>query len=109
VKETLEDKLVEVPRLILALEGRAGSTHDEEPQAMCWVQVLGSGRTSPLYKALVFDKQLASGVSASNNTLGLGGWFQITVTPPMVMASTRSAGRGADPVGSPKQRPLNRK
>ena len=28
----------------------------------------------------MFDKQLASGVSASNNTLGLAGWFQITVT-----------------------------
>src|SRR5207248_9374974 len=38
------------------------------------------GRTSRLYKALVFDRQLASGVNASNNTVGLAGWFQITVT-----------------------------
>jgi predicted Zn-dependent peptidase len=42
--------------------------------------VLGTGRTSRLYKALVFDRQLASSVSAGNVTQGLGGWFQITVT-----------------------------
>jgi len=79
VKETLEDKLVEVPRLILAWKGMRQYT-DEEPAGDVLGDVLGSGRTSRLYKALVFDKQLASGVSASNNTLGLGGWFQITVT-----------------------------
>ena len=79
VKETLEDKLAEVPRLILAWKGVRQYT-DEEPAGEVLADVLGSGRTSRLYKALVFDKQLASGVNASNNTLGLAGWFQITVT-----------------------------
>jgi len=79
VKETLEDKLAEVPRLILAWKGVRQYT-DEEPAGDVLADVLGSGRTSRLYKALVFDRQLASGVSASNNTLGLAGWFQITVT-----------------------------
>jgi zinc protease len=53
---------------------------DEEPAGDVLADVLGSGKTSRLYKALVFEKQLASGVSASNVTLGLGGWFQITIT-----------------------------
>ena len=42
--------------------------------------MLGGGRTSRLYKALVFDRQLATGVNASDVTLGIGGWFQITAT-----------------------------
>jgi len=79
VKETLEDKLAEVPRLILAWKGVRQYTDDEPPGDVLG-DVLGSGKTSRLYKALVFEKQLASGVSASNVTLGLGGWFQITIT-----------------------------
>src|SRR6266481_8478298 len=79
VKETLEDNLVEVPRLILAWKGVRQYT-DEEPAGDVLADVLGSGKTSRLYKALVFEKQLASGVSASNVTQGLGGWFQITIT-----------------------------
>src|SRR6202171_1478652 len=79
IKETLEDKLAEVPRLILAWKGVRQYT-DEEPAGDVLSDVLGSGRTARLYKALVFDRQLVSGVSASNNTLGLAGWFQITVT-----------------------------
>ena len=42
--------------------------------------MLGSGKTSRLYKALVFERQLASGVGAFDNALGLGGWFQVSVT-----------------------------
>ena len=79
VKETIEDKLAEEPRLVLAWKGVRQFT-DEEPAGDILSDVLGSGKTSRLYKALVFDKQLASGVSASDATLGLGGWFQITVT-----------------------------
>jgi predicted Zn-dependent peptidase len=79
IKETIEDKLAEVPRLILAWKGVRQYT-DEEPAGDVLADVLGSGKTSRLYKALVFEKQLASGVSASNVTLGLGGWFQITIT-----------------------------
>src|SRR5258705_8547059 len=80
VKETLEDKLAEVPRLILAWKGVRQYT-DEEPAGDVLADVLGSGRTSRLYKALVFDKHLASGVSVSNATAGLAGWVQVTVPP----------------------------
>jgi len=79
VKDTVEDKLAEVPRLILAWKGVRQYT-DEEPAGDVLGDVLGTGRTSRLYKALVFERQLASSVSASNVTLGLAGWFQITVT-----------------------------
>ena len=79
VKESFEDKLAEEPRLILVWKGvRAFS--DEEPAGDILGDVLGSGKTSRMYKALVFDKQLASGVSAFDDTLGLAGWFQVSVT-----------------------------
>lgn len=79
VVETVQDKLAEEPRLILAWKGVRQFT-DEEPPGDVLGDVLGSGKTSRLYKALVFDRQLASGVGASDASLGLGGWFQITVT-----------------------------
>jgi predicted Zn-dependent peptidase len=79
VKEVVEDKLAEMPRLILAWKGVRQYT-DEEPAGDVLGDVLGTGKTSRLYKALVFERQLASGVNASNVTLGLAGWFQITVT-----------------------------
>jgi len=79
IQETIEDKLAEVPRLILAWKSVRQYT-DEEPAGDVLSDVLGTGRTSRLYKRLVFEKHLASGVSASNATVGLAGWFQITVT-----------------------------
>jgi len=45
VKEILEDKLAEVPRLILAWKGVRQYT-DEEPAGDVLADVLGSGRTS---------------------------------------------------------------
>lgn len=79
VKETFEDKLAEEPRLILVWKGVRMYT-DEEPAGDILSDVLGTGRTSRLYKALVFERQLASGVGAGNPTLGIAGWFQISVT-----------------------------
>jgi zinc protease len=79
VKETFEDKLAELPRLILAWKGVRQFT-DDEPAGDILGEVLGGGRTSRLYKAMVFDQQLAAGVNASDVTLGIAGWFQITAT-----------------------------
>jgi zinc protease len=42
--------------------------------------VLGGSKTSRLYRRLVEEKQIASGVFASNASLGLGGYFQIVAT-----------------------------
>jgi zinc protease len=79
VQQTFQDPLAELPRLILAWKGVRQFT-DDEPAGDILGEVLGSGRTSRLYKALVFDKQLAGGVSANDNTLAIAGWFQITAT-----------------------------
>jgi predicted Zn-dependent peptidase len=79
VKETFEDKLAEEPRLVLAWKGGRMFT-DEEPAGDILSDVLGTGKTSRLYKALVFERQLASGVGAGNPALGIGGWFQVSVT-----------------------------
>jgi predicted Zn-dependent peptidase len=79
VKERFDDKLAEEPRLMLAWKGVRAFT-DEEPPGDILADVLGTGKTSRLYKALVFDRQLASGVGVSDATLGIAGWFQINVT-----------------------------
>ena len=79
VKEAFEDKLAEEPRLQLVWKGvRAFS--DEEPAGDVLADVLGNGKTSRLYKALVFDRQLASGVGVGDVSLGIAGWFQVTIT-----------------------------
>ncbi len=77
VRETLEDPVAEVPRLDLVWTGvrRYG---DEEAAGDVLAVVLGGGKTSRLYRSLVFDRQVASDVDASNVPLGLGGWFEIT-------------------------------
>ena len=77
VRETLEDPMAEVPRLDLAWAGvRAFSP--EEAAADVLASVLGGGRTSRLYRSLVFEKRTAASVSAEDPALELGGWFQIT-------------------------------
>ncbi len=43
-------------------------------------QLLGSGKKAPLYKVLVKEKNLTSGVSAYNSALELTGRLQITIT-----------------------------
>ncbi|MBI4887860.1 MAG: insulinase family protein [Acidobacteria bacterium] len=42
--------------------------------------ILGSGRSSRLYKKLVYDRQIAQDVSAQQNSLILGSMFQIEAT-----------------------------
>ena len=79
IKEIFEDKLAEEPRLMLVWKG-VRAYADEEPAGDVLADVLGTGRTSRLYKALVFERQLASGVGVGDVTLGIAGWFQITIT-----------------------------
>jgi zinc protease len=43
-------------------------------------QILGGGKSSRLYKKLVYEKQIAQGVSVSQQSLTLGSVFQISVT-----------------------------
>ena len=77
VRETLEDPVAEVPRLDLVWTGVRHYT-DEEAAGDVLAAVLGGGKTSRLYRSLVFDRQVASSADAENATYGLGGWFQIS-------------------------------
>jgi predicted Zn-dependent peptidase len=79
VEATLEDKNVDAPRLSFVWHGVKQYSADE-PAGDVLSFILGQGRTSRLYRSLVFEKQVASDVEASNPTLGLGGMFSIDVT-----------------------------
>jgi zinc protease len=79
VKETVEDKVAEVPRFSLVWNGIKPFAADE-PAADVLAAILGDGKSSRLYKSLVFDKQVASDVDAGDGALGLGGYFEIGTT-----------------------------
>jgi zinc protease len=74
VRERIEDKLAELPRLMLAWNGVKPFATDE-PAGDVLSSILGSGKTSRLYKKLVFEKQVASSVAAYNEASELGGVF----------------------------------
>jgi zinc protease len=51
-----------------------------EPSLDLVAQVLGQGKTSRLYKRLVYKDQIATSVSASDDTNEIGGQFDLTLT-----------------------------
>jgi zinc protease len=74
----LEDR-VELPRLYLAWHSPAiFAPGDAELDLVA--EVLASGKTSRLYRALVFDQRIATEVVASQNSRELGSFFQIVAT-----------------------------
>ena len=75
----VEDRSAGEPRLTLAWNGVKPFDPDE-PAGDILQQILGDGKTSRLYRGLVFDKQVASEVDCGNASLGLGGYFRIDVT-----------------------------
>ncbi len=74
----LEDR-IELPRLYLAWHspGLFG-TSDAELDLVA--DVLAGGKTSRLYRALVYDQRIATEVAASQNSRELSGYFQIVAT-----------------------------
>ena len=79
VKEKLDDALAEVPRLMLVWNG-VKLFADDEAAGDVLVDVLSTGRTSRLYRSLVFDKKVASNVGGGNAALGLGGYITLSAT-----------------------------
>ncbi|MES2321931.1 MAG: pitrilysin family protein [Pseudomonadota bacterium] len=57
-----------------------GANTATEPLLDIAAQVLGGGKTSRLYKRLVYKDQLATGVNASNDSSEIGGQFDMTLT-----------------------------
>jgi zinc protease len=74
----LEDR-IELPRLYLAWHSPAlFASGDAELDLVA--EVLASGKTSRLYKRLVFEERLATEVAASQNSREIGSFFQIVAT-----------------------------
>ena len=78
VRLLLEDR-VELPRLYLAWHSPAlFAAGDAELDLVA--EVLASGKTSRLYRALVYDHRIATEIAASQNSREIGGFFQIVAT-----------------------------
>jgi zinc protease len=74
----LEDR-VELPRLYLAWHSPAlFAAGDAELDLVA--DLLASGKTSRLYRSLVYDQRLATEVAASQNSRELGSFFQVVAT-----------------------------
>ena len=70
---------VELPRVYMAWL-TAPILKPGDADADIAATILGGGRSSRLYKKLVYEKQIAQDVSAQQNSLMLGSVFQIQVT-----------------------------
>ncbi|HET7697947.1 MAG TPA: pitrilysin family protein [Vicinamibacterales bacterium] len=78
VKLVLEDR-VELPRLYMAWHSPALFAADDAELDLV-AEVLASGKTSRLYRALVYEQRIATEVAASQNSRELGSFFQIVAT-----------------------------
>ena len=74
----LQDR-VELPRLYLAWHSPALFAEDDAELDLV-AEVLASGKTSRLYRALVYDQRIATEVAAAQNSREAGGYFQIIAT-----------------------------
>ena len=74
----LEDR-VELPRLYIAWLSPAMFDEGDADLDLA-TDLLANGKTSRLYKRLVFDERIATDVSASQNSREIGGFVQVTAT-----------------------------
>ncbi|NUR56661.1 MAG: insulinase family protein [Acidobacteria bacterium] len=78
VRLVLEDR-VELPRLYMAWHSPAlFAEGDAEFDLLA--DLLASGKTSRLYRALVYEQRIATEVAASQNSRELGSFFQVVAT-----------------------------
>jgi zinc protease len=74
----LEDR-VELPRLHLGWHSPAMFA-DGDAELDLAADVLANGKTSRLYKRLVYDERIATDVSAAQNSREIGGFVQVAAT-----------------------------
>ena len=74
----LEDR-VELPRLYLAWHSPAMFA-DGDAELDLVADVLADGKTSRLYRALVYEQRIATEVAAFQNSRELGSFFQVVAT-----------------------------
>ena len=78
VRLRLEDR-VELPRLYMAWHSPAIFA-DDDAELDLVAEVLAGGKTSRLYRTLVYEERIATEVSASQNSREVGGFFQVVAT-----------------------------
>jgi zinc protease len=87
----LEDR-VELPRVYLSWHSPALFAADDAELDLV-AEVLASGKTSRLYRSLVYEARIATEVAASQNSREIGGYFQIiaTAAPGRTLAELQQA------------------
>jgi zinc protease len=78
IRLVLEDR-VELPRLYIAWHS-PGLFADGDSELDLVADLLASGKTSRLYRALVYEQRIATEVAASQNSREAGSFFQIVAT-----------------------------
>jgi zinc protease len=78
IYKTFEDR-VQLPRLYLSWHSPASFTREDAVLTVL-ARIMSSGKSSRLYKSLVYEKQIAQSANASANSSEIAGLFQITVT-----------------------------
>jgi zinc protease len=78
IRLVLEDR-VELPRVYMAWHSPALFA-DGDAELDLVGEVLSSGKTSRLYRALVYEERIATEVAATQNSRELGSFFQIVAT-----------------------------
>lgn len=73
-----EDK-VQLPRLYMTWPGPRGNTREDAVLSV-FADILTSGKNSRLYKALVYEKQIAQSVRSTQDGSEIAGQFEIQVT-----------------------------
>jgi zinc protease len=79
IRATMQDH-VTLPRLYMVWHSVPEYSADDAALDVL-AAILAQGKTSRLYRALVYDAQIAQDVSAFNNSRELAGTVQITATP----------------------------
>jgi zinc protease len=78
IRLTMEDR-VSLPRVYLTWHSAPQFSADEAPLDVL-AAILADGKSSRLYKSLVYEKQIAQDVNAFNNAREIAGTLQITAT-----------------------------
>jgi zinc protease len=78
IRLILEDR-IELPRLYLAWHSPPLFQADDAELDLV-ADVLSGGKTSRLYRALVYDQRVATEVAASQNSREIGSFFQVAAT-----------------------------
>jgi len=95
---TMQDQ-VTLPRLYMVWHSVPEYSADDAALDVL-AAILAQGKTSRLYRALVYDAQIAQDVSAGNNSREIAGTLQITATP--------KRGASLDPIEAIINRELGR-